>query len=63
MIKPQIKIMATDALGAESRRRTIRPEYRAKLEAELRERQASLSDTETENLFDNSLLKEIANES
>ena len=55
--------MATEALGAESRRRTIRPEYRAKLEAELRERRASLPDTETENLFDNSLLKEIANES
>ena len=50
MIKPQIKIIATEALGAESRRRTIRPEYRAKLEAELRERQGSLPDTGTENL-------------
>ena len=50
--------MATDALGAESRRRTIRPEYRAKLEAELGEWQASGSNTETENLFYNSLIKE-----
>ena len=58
MIKQQIKIMATEALGAESRRRMIRPEYRAKLEAELQEWRASLSDTETETLFDNSLLIE-----
>jgi hypothetical protein len=62
VIKPQIKIMAMEAPGAELRRRKIPAEYRAKLEAELGKRQATPPDTVSENLFDNSLLKENANE-